>query len=37
MENPIMQAVDKTFSAGSIGFGAFDDTADLTEIVIRGK
>lgn len=37
MKNPIMQAVDKTLSEGTLGFGAFDDTADLTEIVIRGK
>jgi len=36
-ETPIMKAVDKTFLKGSIGFGSFDDTADLKEMVVRGR
>jgi hypothetical protein len=37
METPVMETVDKTFAGGAIGFGSFDDTADLLEIVIREK
>lgn len=37
MKTPIMRTVDTTFGKGSFGFGAFDDTADLKEIVIRGQ
>ncbi|MCA9441182.1 MAG: hypothetical protein H6751_15835 [Candidatus Omnitrophica bacterium] len=35
METPIMKASDKTFTEGGIGFGSFDDTADLLEITVR--
>ena len=35
MSKPIMKTSDKTFTEGTVGFGAFDDTADLTEITIR--
>jgi len=35
MKTPIMKTTDKTFTKGGIGFGAFDDTADLLEIQIR--
>jgi hypothetical protein len=37
MEEPIMRAADKTLTKGTLGFGSFDDTGDLDEIVIRGK
>lgn len=35
METPIMKTTDTTFTRGSIGFGAFDDTADLLEMTVR--
>jgi len=34
MKNPVMQAVDKTFGAGSIGFGTFDDSGKIDNIRI---
>jgi hypothetical protein len=37
MEKPIMRATDKTFTKGTVGFGSFDDTGDVAEIVIRGE
>jgi hypothetical protein len=37
MEKPVMRAVDTHFGKGRFGWGSFDDTADLAEIVIRGK
>ncbi len=36
MENPIMTAVDKTFTHGRIGFGTFDDTANFDDVKVRG-
>ena len=36
MSEPIMIAEDKTFGAGYIGFGSFDDTGMVDNIVIRG-
>jgi hypothetical protein len=36
MEKPVMTAKDKTFGAGRIGVGTFDDTSDWDDIVIRG-
>ena len=36
MEKPIMLAEDKTFAAGHIGFGSFDDTGRVRNIRIRG-
>ncbi|MEL6897355.1 MAG: hypothetical protein AAFP90_14730 [Planctomycetota bacterium] len=35
MEKPQMSTVDKTFGAGSIGIGSFDDMNEFDEIVIR--
>jgi len=35
MEKPIMKTSDKTFTKGNIGFGSFDDTADLLEMTVR--
>ncbi len=35
MDEAIMKTSDKTFLKGSIGFGAFDDTADLDKLTIR--
>jgi hypothetical protein len=37
MNEPIMVAEDKTFSAGYIGFGSFDDTGMVDNIRIRGS
>ncbi|MCG3197237.1 MAG: hypothetical protein GHCLOJNM_01722 [bacterium] len=37
MDTPIMRAVDTHFAKGRVGFGSFDDTVDLREIVIRGE
>jgi hypothetical protein len=36
MSEPIMVAEDKTFGAGYIGFGSFDDTGMVDNIQIRG-
>jgi hypothetical protein len=36
MTDPIMVAEDKTFGAGYIGFGSFDDTGMVDNIRIRG-
>ena len=36
MENPIMEANDKHFDAGYIGFGSFDDTGMIDNIRIYG-
>ena len=37
MSKPIMVAEDKTFGAGWIGFGSFDDTGRVTNIRVWGK
>lgn len=37
MKQPIMTAVDKTFTHGRIGVGTFDDTANFDDIVLRGE
>ncbi len=37
MDKPIMRAEDKTFLAGGIGFGSFDDTGNLDDVVVWGK
>lgn len=37
MDTPIMRTVDTHFAKGRVGFGSFDDTVDLREIVIRGE
>lgn len=36
MAKPVMTAKDKTFAAGRIGVGTFDDTSDWNDIVVRG-
>ena len=36
MTKPIMMAEDKTFGAGHIGFGSFDDTGKIDNIRIWG-
>ncbi len=36
MKTPCMTATDKTFGAGQIGIGTFDDTADYDDLEIRG-
>ena len=37
METPIMVATDKTFGAGWIGFGSFDDTGRVRSIRVYGE
>jgi len=34
---PVMTADDKTFSAGRIGVGSFDDVGDWDNVVLRGR
>lgn len=37
MDKPIMQAQDKTFLAGGIGFGSFDDTGAIDDVIVWGR
>lgn len=37
MTKPIMTTVDKTFGAGRIGFGSFDDTGNIDNVRVWGK
>lgn len=37
MQKPIMVAEDKTFGAGAIGFGSFDDTGKIANIKVWSK
>ena len=37
MAQPVMVAHDRTFLAGRIGIGSFDDTAQFAEVDLRGK
>ncbi|MBM4024771.1 MAG: DUF1080 domain-containing protein [Planctomycetes bacterium] len=37
MDKPIMRAVDKTFLRGGLGFGTFDDTGNLDDVMIWGR
>ena len=37
METPIMTAKDQTFGAGYIGFGSFDDSGRIDNVVIRSS
>lgn len=37
MDKPIMTAEDKTFLAGKVGFGSFDDTANFKDVRLWGK
>jgi hypothetical protein len=37
LETPVMTASDKTFAAGQIGVGSFDDTGNFDDLVLHGK
>jgi hypothetical protein len=37
MHKPIMNTVDKTFLSGSVGFGSFDDTGNIDDVILWGK
>ncbi|HPC95005.1 MAG TPA: DUF1080 domain-containing protein [Sedimentisphaerales bacterium] len=37
MSKPVMRAVDKTFGAGGIGFGTFDDTGNIDDVILWGR
>lgn len=37
MDEPVLEAKDSTFSAGQIGLGSFDDTAQFDNVVIEGE
>ncbi|MGI6461905.1 MAG: hypothetical protein ACOX5J_17775 [Candidatus Hydrogenedentales bacterium] len=37
MDTPIMTARDKTFLHGKVGFGSFDDTGNVDNVVLWGK
>ncbi len=37
MDKPIMRAEDKTFLAGGIGFGSFDDTGNIDDVIVWGR
>ncbi len=37
MDKPIMRAQDKTFLSGGIGFGSFDDTGNLDDVIVWGR
>ena len=36
MTKPVMRAEDKTFAAGHVGFGSFDDTGRVRHVRVRG-
>lgn len=37
MDKPIMTAQDKTFLSGGIGFGSFDDTGAIDNVIVWGR
>ena len=37
MDKPIMKTVDTTFGAGQVGFGTFDDTGNIDDVIVWGK
>jgi len=37
MAKPIMKTVDKTFGAGEVGFGTFDDTGNIDDVIVWGR
>ncbi|MEN6337394.1 MAG: DUF1080 domain-containing protein [Phycisphaerales bacterium] len=37
MDKPIMTAEDKTFLRGGIGFGSFDDTGAIDDVIVWGR
>jgi glucose/arabinose dehydrogenase len=36
-QTPTMSAVDRSFAGGGVGFGSFDDTGLIRDIVVRGR
>jgi hypothetical protein len=36
MSEPVMTAVDKTFTWGQVGIGSFDDTGNFDDILVYG-
>ena len=36
MDKPIMRTEDKTFVAGAVGFGSFDDTGNIDDVILWG-
>ena len=37
MDEPVMTAVDKTFTWGRVGVGSFDDTGNFDDVLVYGK
>ena len=37
MDKPIMRARDDTFKAGRLGFGSFDDTGKIDDVIVWGR
>ncbi len=37
MDTPIMKTVDSTFGAGQVGFGSFDDTGNIDDVILWGR
>ncbi|MCH7686307.1 MAG: hypothetical protein IH899_06460 [Planctomycetes bacterium] len=37
MQNPVMTAVDKTFTWGRVGIGSFDDTGNFDHVLLYGE
>jgi hypothetical protein len=37
MDKPIMRAEDRTFLSGGIGFGSFDDTGNIDDVIVWGR
>ena len=37
MDEPIMKTTDKTFLSGGIGFGSFDDTGNIDDVILWGR
>jgi len=37
MDKPIMRTVDKTLLSGEVGFGSFDDTGNIDDVILWGK
>jgi len=36
VQEPVMRTVDKTFCAGRVGFGSFDDKGDFDAVRLYG-
>jgi hypothetical protein len=37
LEKPLMEVTDKTFTAGRVGIGSFDDMNDFTAVKVSGR